>query len=358
VNSAEWSAPLNGTAVLATDYTDRDELTLRLYALGKQRQWDADRRLDWQIEVDPDNPMGMPDSVIWIAESPLWDRLPEPERVVLRRHTAAWNTSQLLHGEQLGLIAVAKVAQTVPDVDSKLFAATQAMDEARHSEVFDRFLRTKIGLQYPLTGSLSTIFGDIVRDSRWDLSALAVQVMVENIAMAAFTLQRDQSTDPLTRALTTYIMQDEARHVAFGRILLRHYYRDLTAAERAEREEFVVEASWALREGFVGEEIWHTLDYGAAECIAVARSSPALRQYRRRLFMRIVPALKDIGLFGPPVREALGKMGVLGFADLADDALEELDDRTLSEMDSREREERREEIETTIALGADEQVTP
>jgi hypothetical protein len=51
-------------------------------------------------------------------------------------------------------------------------------------------------------------------------------------------------------------------------------------------------------------------------------------------------------------------MGVLGFADLADDALEELDDRKLSEMDSRERDERREEIEATIALGADEQVTP
>jgi hypothetical protein len=150
--------------------------------------------------------------------------------------------------------------------------------------------------------------------------------------------------------LTKYIMQDEARHVAFGRILLRHYYRDLTTAERAEREEFVVQASWALREGFVGEDIWNTLDYGATECLALARSSPALRQYRRRLFMRIVPALKDIGLLGPPVREALAKMGVLGFADL--DAEPELDDRAIADLDRRERLARQEEIEAVVALGA------
>jgi hypothetical protein len=330
---------------------------MRLYALGKQRQWDADNRLDWATEVNPDNPLGMPDSVIWLAGSELWDRLPEREHTVLRRHTAAWNTSQLLHGEQLSLVAVAKVAQTVPDAEAKLFAATQAMDEARHFEVFNRYLSTKIGFRYGLTDSLATLFSDIVGDSRWDLCALAVQILIENLAMATFTLQRDYSTEPLVKALTTYVMQDEARHVAFGRILLRHHYRDLTAGERTEREDFVIEASWALREGFVGEAIWQTLDYGTAECIALARTSPALRQYRRRLFMRIVPALKDIGLFGPPVQEALAKMGVLGFADLDADAMRDVDDRTLAEIDGRERVARQQEIDAVVALGAG-QVTP
>jgi hypothetical protein len=316
--AGDWNVDLSGTAVLDTGYDGAEELMMRLYAVGKQRQWDADTRLDWSAEVNEDNPLGMPDSFVWIAGSRLWDRLPERERVILRRHTAGWSISQLLHGEQLGLITVAKLAQTVPDVDAKLFAATQIMDEARHCEVFSRFLTTKIGIEYGITGSLSSLFASILREASWDYSALAVQILVENLAMAMFAAQRDNTADPLARAITAYVMQDEARHVAFGRILLRKHYRDLTAAERRDREEFVTQACWTLREGFIGEAIWHNLDYGAQECIAIAKASPTLRQYRRRLFMRIVPALKDIGLFGPPVRDALEKMGVLGFAAIAE----------------------------------------
>jgi hypothetical protein len=350
----DWTAPLGGTAVLAADYDTHDQQLLRLYALGKQRQWDADSRLDWSRPVDPDNPLGMPDSFVWIAGSDLWDRLPAAERNVLRRHTAAWTCSQLLHGEQFSLIAVAKIAQTVPEADSKLFAATQIMDEARHTEVFNRLLAEKIGLRYGLTGSLAALFENVVQDSRWDFCALGVQILIENLAMATFALQRDRTQSPLIRSLTTYVMQDEARHVAFGRILLRRSYRELTSAELREREEFVVESCWSLREGFIGEAMWHNLDYGAEECIAIARASPALRQYRRRLFMRIVPALRDIGLFGPAVQEALEKMGVLGFAQLEDtspaDALDALD-AAAEELDRHERAARQAEIEQVAALG-------
>ena len=350
-----WTAPLGGAAVLATDYDTQDQQLLRLYSLGKQRQWNADSRLDWNLEVDPDNPLGMPDSFVWIAGSDLWDKLPAAEHSLLRRHTAAWTCSQLLHGEQFSLLAVAKIAATVPEAGSKLFAATQIMDEARHAEVFDRLLTAKIGERYGLTGSLASLFENVVQDSRWDFCALGVQILIENLAMATFTLQRDRSKSPLIRSLTTYVMQDEARHVAFGRILLRRVYRDLTSAELRDREQFVVESCWSLREGFIGEAMWHNLDYGAEECIAIARTSPALRQYRRRLFMRIVPALRDIGLFGPAVRDALEKMGVLGFADLQDDsAVDAVDalDAAAEELDRREHAARRAEIEQVAVLGA------
>jgi hypothetical protein len=350
----DWTAPLGGTAVLAADYDTHDQQLLRLYSLGKQRQWNGDSRLDWSLPVDPDNPLGMPDSFVWIAGSELWDRLPETEHSVLRRHAAAWASSQLLHGEQFSLIAVSKIAQTVPEPDAKLFAATQIMDEARHTEVINRLLTEKIGLRYGLTDSLASLFDNVVRDSRWDFCALGVQIVLENLALATLTVQRDRSRIPLIRSLMTYVMQDEARHVAFGRIMLRRTYRELTSAEVREREEFVVESCWSLREGFVGEAIWHNLDYGTQECIALARTSPALRQYRRRLFMRIVPALRDIGLFGPAVRDALEKMGVLGFAALDESPADSLDalDAAAEELDRSERAARQAEIEQVAALGA------
>ena len=345
--AGEWASPLGGTALFARDDTGRDEQTLRLYAKGKQRQWDGDVRLDWSIQVDPDNPLGMPDSTVWIAGSPLWDRLPEKERAVVRRHTAAWTYSQLLHGEQLSLIGVAKIVQTVPDLDSKFYAATQVMDEARHTEVFSRYLNTKIGVQYGITASLGALFENVLTEPRWDFTALGVQVLIENMGLASFAVQRELATEPLAIALNTYVMEDEARHVAFGRILLRHYYQELTAAELADREEFALEACVSLRDRFLGEEMWRNLDYGADECIELARNSAALREYRRRLFKRFVPAFKDIGLFGPAMQKGLAKMGVLGFTSVDDDVLAEVEARMAHEEEAA----RRREIDAVTALG-------
>ena len=55
-----------------------------------------------------------------------------------------------MHGEQGALICTAKIVQTVPDIDSKFYAATQVIDEARHVEVYSRYLHEKIQLVYPL----------------------------------------------------------------------------------------------------------------------------------------------------------------------------------------------------------------
>ena len=348
--------PLSGTALFQWDYDSHDEHLLRLYGRGKQRQWDADTALDWAHQPDPDNPLGMPDEFLWIAASPLWERLPERERIRVRRHTAGWMYSQFLHSEQFALLVVGKISQTVPELDAKLYAATQLMDEARHAEAFNRYITTKIGVRYPLSGALSGLFDQIMREPRWDFACIAGHVVIENMGLAAFGQQRDQLQDPFARAFATYVAQDEARHVAFGRILLRRYYPELSTSELAEREEFALEACWALRDRFVGEEMWNTLDYGADECLAIARRSPAQREFRRRLFMRVVPALRDIGLFGPRVRDGLAKMGVLGFRDIDDEETRRHDQAAAEELDRAQLAERQRQIEQTARVGAGEPV--
>ena len=107
------------------------------------------------------------------------------------------------------------------------------MDQARHAELYARFLHEKIGLVYPINGELQALLSDTLRDSRWDMPYLGMQVLIEGLALAAFGLLRDATTKPLPRQILAYVMQDEARHVAFGRMALRDYYRQLTAAELA-----------------------------------------------------------------------------------------------------------------------------
>lgn len=52
------------------------------------------------------------------------------------------------------------------------------------------------------------------------------------------------------------------------------------------------------------------------EMLEYAYHSGAMQSFRTRLFTRIVPILKEIGLFGPKVQKALGEMGVLGYAEV------------------------------------------
>jgi hypothetical protein len=352
--AGNWAVPVGGAALFSWDYDPASEQLLALYAKGKQRQWDADERLDWAHESDPDDPLGMPEEFIWIAGTPLWDRLPAADRTTIRRHTAGWLYSQFLHGEQGALVCAAKVVLGVPDMSAKYYAATQVMDEARHVEAFDRMVRTKIGIRYPISDALHGLLQTIITDSRWDLTYLGMQVMIEGLALASFGIQRDRMRDPLARALNAYVLQDEARHVAFGRLALRGYYAELTEAELKDREDFAIEACWALRDRFLGEEMWHTLDYGAAECIAAARRSPAMRAFRRRLFARIVPSLRDIDLFGPRMQAALQQLGVLGFGQLDSEQIAADDERVAEEIARLEMAARKRDIDTAIAAGRGE----
>ena len=74
------------------------------------------------------------------------------------------------------------------------------------------------------------------------MTYLGMQVLIEGLALAAVRAHPQHAGDPLGKAVNAYVMQDEARHVMFGRLALRDYYPHLTEAERDDREEFCVEA--------------------------------------------------------------------------------------------------------------------
>jgi hypothetical protein len=349
--AGDWTIPLGGYATMQWDYDQVNEKMLRLYVQGKQRQWDADGLLEWEREPDPANPTGIPDQFISIAGSALWDRLPPDERDLARQHAAAWLYSQFLHSEQFALVGVGRVCAAASDLESKMFAATQLMDEARHVEAFNRYIKTTITVRYPYAPALRSLLEQVISESRWDFGVLAGHVMVENMALVTHAQHRERMGDPLARALSAYVARDEARHVAFGRLLLRQYYPQLTQQELQEREAFVLEGCWALKSRYVDDDVWTTLGFGE-EAIAAARRSPMSREFRRRLFMRLVPGLKEVGLFGPRIQEGLAKMGVLGFADFDEESLRKLDEHGVDKLADADIARRREDIAATAALGA------
>src|SRR5436309_11632344 len=313
VGETKWGIPGSFDTVFNWEYDEQRGRLVTLYRKGKQKQWDSDERLDWSINVEPGSPDNGPDYYIPIYGSPIWERMNDKEREQLRWHMGAWMNSQFLHGEQGALICTAKIVQAVPDIDSKFYAATQVIDEARHVEVYSRYLYDKVQLVYPLNKNLESLLNDVIEDSRWDMTYLGMQVLIEGLALAAFGLIRNAATEPLAKAINAYVMQDEARHVMFGRIALRDYYPQLTQKERDDREEFCVDACYRMRDRFLGEEVWERLGL-PQEAADYVEHPELLRSFRNYLFTRIVPIIKDIGLWGPKITKAFTDMGVIEFA--------------------------------------------
>ena len=342
-----WAVPGGFPTVFQWEYDERRAQLLTLYSKGKQRQWDSDYRIDWSVDVDPTSP-DMPPVYVPIYGSQTWERLNEKERGVVRHHTTSWLNSQFLHGEQGALICTSKIVMSVPDIDSKFYAATQVMDEARHVEIYDRYLRTKIEMLYPINPYLKTLLEQVIADPRWDFTYLGMQIMIEGLALAAFALIRDFADEGLAKQLNTYVMQDEARHVAFGRLALRDYYPQLTEPERAEREEFVAEAAHLMYGRFMAEEVWENLGFDVAECLHYVEHAEMTREFRKLLFSRIVPTVKDIGLWGPRVQKTFADLGVIQFQDVVPDELSAADEQIAEEFDAR-----RAQVDATIARGAE-----
>jgi para-aminobenzoate N-oxygenase AurF len=300
VELTEWKFEGTVETRFTWEYEDEREGLLQLYDKGKKQQWDAALRIDWSQDLDPENPQQLDDRVIPIFGTDIWRRLSEKEKIEVRHHQQAASLSQFMHGEQGALIATAKIVQSVPDLDAKFYAATQVMDEARHVEAYSRLLHEKMQLAYPITPGLKSLLETGLSDSRWDMTYLTMQILIEGLA-------------------------------------LRDFYPQLTQSERDEREDFVVQACYHMRDRFNQLEVWERLGLPAKECVEAVMTSESMAQFRTRLFSRIVPTVKDIGLWGSRVQKAFADMGVMSFADVDAQAMLENDSRVAEQFDAKRR---------------------
>ena len=288
-----------------------------LYQKAVRAQWISDDVLPWSTDVDLGKPLG-PEYLMPLHGSDIYNRLTEKERHDLNLDVLIWTLSQFMHGEQGALLATAQLVDSVQDLDSKLYAASQVVDEARHVDVYNRYVHTKLGSSYPCNPHLKTLLDLILKDSRWDMKFLGMQIMVEGLALAAFGVMRNNTTEPLLKALTAYVMGDEARHVAFGVLSLRDYYREQPESVRSEREDFVFEAARLMRDRFLFQEVWEKHGMPVKECMEIALHNQGQVMFRQLLFAKIVPAVKKMDLLSDRQRQRFADLGILQFESWAD----------------------------------------
>jgi hypothetical protein len=293
-----------------------------LYRRAIENQWNAETTLDWSIDVDPLNPEVpiLPASFFPVEdfEQATGIMLSDAEKQRFRHSVSAWVLSQFLHGEQGALYAAAQVTESVEWLDGKLYGSTQVMDEARHVEVFLRYLDTKLNKLYQVNDNLYVILDDLMTDARWDIKFLGMQIMVEGLALGAFGTIYQATAEPLLKNLLKYVIQDEARHVHYGVLALRkHIQEELDDKERREREDWAFEIALLMRNRFMAHEVfeeWFEGQITRKQWNELVGNSPAMQAFRIIMFKRLVPNLAYIGLLTPRMRERYERAGLMQFA--------------------------------------------
>ncbi len=262
----------NADRLFLWDYErDRGQL-VTLYNKAMGSQWNSVTDLDWSIDVDPERLVAEQDSPL-LAVARVAGTLPgspiaawtDREYTQLGIEMFKANLSQFMHGEQGAMMTAAKIVETVPWIDAKYYASTQTMDEARHTEVFAKYLRTKLGDAYPMSPFLKEQIWSLLEDPRWDIAYLGMQIVIESLALAAFGDMLRRTNEPLLTKLLRYVMSDEARHVAFGVLTLSEFYRELSEPELKERQEFLLDATLNSRARATTPEVWERMGTTAEE---------------------------------------------------------------------------------------------
>jgi P-aminobenzoate N-oxygenase AurF len=318
MGTGQWAVTTTFESVLTWNYAVEHQQLRELYEKAKREQWNVSVDVDWSPAVEPESELLLDREnphVALLQDSEIWRKMTPQERSALRYETLAWNLSQFLHGEQLAIFVAGQLTAAVPWMDAKLYGSTQVVDEARHAEVFSRYLREKIGKEYPLTDSTYPIFNTILTESRWDFKYLGLQVVLEGLAMGLFSRLYQAAREPILRRVLKLVMQDESRHFAFGNLSLRRFYDDMPEKERREREDFAYEICACMRGRVFPVDAWQTIGLPVEACLAATREGARKSGAQKSAFNRVVPALKAVGLLSDRIRPHYADMGLLKYED-------------------------------------------
>ncbi len=298
------------------DYEPTHQDLEMLYETAKKNQWNGSTAIDWSRPVGKEGPVL--NVQVAFAGTNFFSRLTPEEQREVEVRVSAWRLSQFLHGEQGALVVCGQLVNGIPELDAKLYASTQVVDEGRHVEVFERYVK-KLHKIYPVDPLLKAVLDEILSTNLWELKLLGMQMIVEGLAIAAFNLMRKQTADATLGQLLDYVLQDEGRHVNFGSFALRRAIPAMEAAKREYLEDFtfrVCDAMYARdeRTGFQSiKDVWRELGWDGDEIwrdtVAHSQTTKAFNSF---LFQEnLMPRLQRLSMISPRVEPRYRAIGLL-----------------------------------------------
>jgi len=298
------------------DYEPTHQELDMLYETAKKNQWNGSTAIDWS------RPVGSEGAVLNVqvafAGTNFFGRLTPEEQKEVEIRVSAWRLSQFLHGEQGALVVCGQLVNSIPELDAKLYASTQVVDEGRHVEVFERYVK-KLHKIYPVDPLLKSVLDEILATNLWELKLLGMQMIVEGLAIAAFNVMRRQTADPTLSQLLDYVLQDEGRHVNFGYFALKRSIPEMEASKREFLEDFTYKVCDLLyardeRTGFRSiQDVWNEMGWdGEKIWRETVKTSQTTKAFNSFLFQEnLMPRLVRLGLISDRVAPRYREIGLM-----------------------------------------------
>jgi hypothetical protein len=298
------------------DYEPTHDELSTLYETAKKNQWNGSTAIDWS------RPIGTEGPILNVQEAfrgtNFFTRLSAEEQKEVEIRISAWRLSQFLHGEQGALVVCGQLVNSIPELDAKLYAATQVVDEGRHVEVFERYVK-KLHKIYPVDPLLKAVLDEILATNLWELKLLGMQMIVEGLAIAAFNVMRKQTADPTLTQVLDYVLQDEGRHVNFGYFALRRSIPAMEPDKRAYLEDFTFKACDLMyardeRTGFRSiRNVWNEMGWDGDKIWRdTVANSVTTKHFNSFLFQEnLMPRLQRLGLISERVAPKYREIGLL-----------------------------------------------
>jgi para-aminobenzoate N-oxygenase AurF len=298
------------------DYEPTHQELETLYETAKKNQWNGSTAIDWSRPIGSEGPVL--NVQVAFAGTNFFSRLSPEEQREVEIRVSAWRLSQFLHGEQGALVVCGQLVNSIPELDAKLYASTQVVDEGRHVEVFERYVK-KLHKIYPVDPLLKAVLDEILATNMWELKLLGMQMIVEGLAIAAFNVMRRQTADPTLGQLLDYVLQDEGRHVNFGYFALRRSIPDMEPAKRASLEDFTFKACDLMyardeRTGFRSiQHVWNEMGWdGEKIWRETVKTSQTTKAFNSFLFQEnLMPRLVRLGLVSERIAPRYREIGLL-----------------------------------------------
>jgi hypothetical protein len=297
------------------DYVPTHDELETLYETAKKNQWNGSTAIDWTRPVGTEGPVLNVQMAFQGTE--FYSKLTEEEKKEVEIRVSAWRLSQFLHGEQGALVVCGQLVNSIPELDAKLYASTQVVDEGRHVEVFEKYVK-KLHKIYPVDPLLKGLIDQILATNIWELKLLGMQMLIEGLAIAAFNLMRKQTGDPTLAYLLDYVLQDEGRHVNFGYFALRRSIPTMDPSKREMLEDFTFRACDQLyardeRTGFQSiKSVWTEMGWdGDAIWRDTVTKSPTIKAFNSFLFRdNLMPRLERLGLISERIAPRYREIGL------------------------------------------------
>ncbi len=298
------------------DYVKEVETLRALYERGKTAQWNAETDIDWSVDVPLEGEWLMPADRSALATVLQFRGADDQTRMRAVREELTHGLSQLLHGEQAALQLCAQLVNCVPDMDTKLFAGQQVVDECRHVEVFAKTLSRKFGKIHPIDPNIKYLLDQMLTADQWYKKAVGMQILFEGVAMAIITDIGQRTFNPLVKQVMRYVARDEARHAAFGVLALKEELPRMSAEQRAELEDWTWMCLEVVANGLAMGMLNHVapkFDLDPENTAHAVLGSPGFEDARYHMFNHtVLPNLKKLGLITERTRADYEGFKLLG----------------------------------------------